>query len=354
MVCPMDWGLGHATRLVPIIESLLEKKARVILAADNKPLEFLRQRFPQCPWVQLPGYEPFYQKKGFLALKVTSDLPKMFLESRKAHDLFEKLIDQWDVYAVISDNRYELWSDKVPTVFMTHQLRIMTQGVLAPTQAAIQKVLYSFIEKHDEVWIPDFSEEPNLSSGLSHVKKLPRLPVFYIGPLSRFQKIDTRRLSTKENFDLLCIMSGPEPQRSMLEELLINQALKTPYKTLILSAKPGEAKKQRKNNVEIWPHASDEEMFALIQSAKYVISRSGYTTVMDLATLGKKAIFIPTPQQPEQEYLAAEYLAKGLYFSQPQSKFQLEYALKQSENYTGLQVRNNYSLLNRRIDHLLK
>jgi uncharacterized protein (TIGR00661 family) len=353
MVCPMDWGLGHATRVVPIIEILLKKNARVILAADNKPLEFLRTRFPQCEWAKLPGYEPFYQKKGLLALKVTADLPKMMIESKKAHDLLEKFIDKWDVDAVISDNRYELWTEKVPTIFMTHQLRIMTQGVLVATQSAIQKILYGFIEKHDEVWVPDFEGEPNLSAGLSHVKKLPGPPVFYVGPLSRFQKLKDF-MPASEKPDLLCIMSGPEPQRSLLEELLVKQALKTSYKILILSGKPGEQTKRREKNVEIWSHASDEQMVSLIKSAKFVISRSGYTTVMDLATLGKQAIFIPTPQQPEQEYLAKVYKEQGLFFSQTQSKFQLEYALRQSERFSGLQIQNDYVLLNQRIAKLLE
>ncbi len=352
MVCPMDWGLGHATRVVPIIELLLAKKIKVILGADNKPLEFLRARFPQCDWVRIPGYQPFYQKKGLLALKITSDLPKMYTESRKAHDLLEKLIDELGVDSVISDNRYELWSDKVPTVFMTHQLRIMTQGVLAATQTAIQKVLYGFIEKHDEIWVPDFAGEPNLSGELSHVKKFPGKEVFFIGPLSRFQKLKNIQLATKQ-YDLLCIMSGPEPQRSLFEEMLVKQALETSYKTLVLSGKPGENSRLQKNNVEIRSHASDEEMAALIKSAKYVISRSGYTTVMDLATLGKKAVFIPTPQQPEQEYLAKLYKSKGLYFMQPQSKFRLESALMQADKFTGLKIDNNYKLLNQRIDNLL-
>ncbi len=348
----MDWGLGHATRVVPVIDILLAKKVRVILGADNKPLEFLRARFPQCEWVKLPGYEPFYQKRGLLALKVTADLPKMFVESRKAHDLLEKLIDKRHVDAVISDNRYELWSENIPTVFMTHQLQIMTQGILAATQSGIRKILYGFIEKHDEAWIPDFKGEPNLSAKLSHVKKLPELPVFYIGPLSRFQKLKNIQ-PAQEGPDLICIMSGPEPQRSMLEEIIVKQALKTSFKTLVLSGKPGEETKFKKKNVEIRSHVSDKEMVALIKSAKFVVSRSGYTTVMDLATLGKNAVFIPTPQQPEQEYLAKYYKSNGLYYSQSQSEFQLAHALEQMNKYSGLKIDNDYNLLKQRIENLL-
>jgi len=350
----MDWGLGHATRVVPIIELLLQRQLRVVLGADNKPLEFLRSRFPQCDSVRVPGYEPSYQKKGLLALKITTDLPKMLLESRKAHDLLEKIIDEMGIDAVISDNRYELWSAKVPTVFMTHQLRILTRGILAASQSTIQKFLYSFIVKHDEVWIPDFQEEPTLSGELSHVKKLPIKEVFYIGPLSRFQQLKpispTQVLETP---DVLCIMSGPEPQRSILENLLMKQARESPYKTLILSGKPGENSVVKQANVEIRSHGTDEEMATLIKSAKLVISRSGYTTLMDLATLGKNAVFIPTPQQPEQLYLAERLKKQGFYYAVEQKDFQLESAMKMAESYKGLKIENDYVVLNNRITALL-
>lgn len=353
LVCPMDWGLGHATRVVPIIDRLLERKVRVVLGADNKPLEFLRGRFPQCESVRIPGYQPVYQKKGSLTLKVTSDIPQMLVESRKAHTLLEKIIDDMGIDAVISDNRYELWSDRIPTIFMTHQLKILTQGILSSARPAIQKVLYNFIVKHSEVWVPDFPGDPNLSGELSHVKKLPLKMVLYIGPMSRFENLRNIKPS-EEKLDILCIMSGPEPQRSILEEIFVEQAGKTNYKTIILSGKPGETAIVRKGNVEIRPHCGDEEMASLISAAGMVISRSGYTTVMDLATLGKKAIFIPTPGQPEQEYLAKRLKKQGLFYSVSQKDFRLEEALKEAVNYSGLDMQNDYAILDQRLDALIE
>ncbi len=353
LVCPMDWGLGHATRVVPIIERLLERNVRVVLGADNKPLEFLRTRFPQCESVKIPGYKPMYQKKGSLALKVTADIPQMLIESRKAHGLLEQIIDDMDIDAVISDNRYELWSERIPTIFMTHQLKILTQGILTSARPAIQKVLYSFIVKHNEVWVPDFQDEPNLSGELSHVQKLPLKMVLYIGPLTRFEKLRDLPPS-EEKPEVLCLMSGPEPQRSILENIFVEQALKTHYKTIILSGQPGENSLVRKENVEIRSHCGDEEMVALIRAARLVISRSGYTTIMDLAALGKKAVFIPTPGQPEQEYLARKLKKEGLFFTVSQSDFNLEEALREVDNYRGLQVQNDYTILDQRLDALIE
>ena len=352
LVCPMDWGLGHATRVVPIIELLLEMDARVILGADNKPLEFLRQRFPQCEWVIIPGFQPSYQKKGSLALKVTSDLPNMLIESKKAHNLLERIIKRMDVDAVISDSRYELYSNLVPTVFMTHQLRIRTQGVLAATRSTIQSVLYGFIQKHREVWIPDFQGTPNLSGSLSHVRRFPMKEVYFIGPLSRFQQLKSAPLAGKQ-YDVVCIMSGPEPQRTVLEDIFVEQALRTKFKTLILSGKPGEDSVKQKGNVEIRSHVPDDEMVSLIYGAGVVISRAGYTTVMDMATLGKKAVFVPTPGQPEQEYLAKMLHESGLYYTVAQKDFNLPEAVKQADHFSGMEVENDYSLLKKRLQKLL-
>lgn len=352
LICPMDWGLGHATRVVPIIELLLAKEARVIIGADNKPLAFLRNRFPQCEWVKIPGFQPSYQKKGSLALKVTTDIPEILIESRKAHDLLEKVIRKMNVDAVISDNRYELYSNQVPTVFMTHQLRILTQGIFAATRNTLQNLLYSYIKKHNEVWIPDFKEDPNLSGELSHVKKFPAKDIHFIGPLSRFQLINDVVPSGKK-YDVMCIMSGPEPQRTLLEDIFVEQALKTHFKTLILSANPDENSLVIKENVEIRSHVPDQEMASLILSAGLVISRSGYTTLMDLATLGKKAVYIPTPGQPEQIYLAERLKRENLYYTVSQKDFDLKTAVREADRYQGMQVDNQYELLKERLDKLL-
>lgn len=353
LVCPMDWGLGHATRLVPVIERLLERKVRVILGADNKPLEFLQNRFPNCESIRLPGYRPVYQRRGSLTLKVALDIPRMLYSARKAHKLLEKTITDLNINAVISDNRYELWSEQVPTIFMAHQLQILTQGIWGTTRPVIRNFLYSFIVKHDEVWVPDFQGEPNLSGELSHVKKLPKKIVQYIGPLSRFQKLKDLVLSD-EKPDILCIMSGPEPQRSIFEKILVKQAEKTNFKTVILSGKPGETSVIKRDNVEIRPHCNDEEMAELILASRVVISRSGYSTIMDLAALGKKAILIPTPGQPEQEYLAKRFVQREQFYSTSQKNFYLERALKQVEYYRGISIQNDYTILDQRINALIE
>ncbi len=353
LVCPMDWGLGHATRDVPVIRLLLEAGAEVIIGADNKPLQFLRKRFPQLRWVKMEGYRPEYQKRGPLVLKIAAELPKMMAETMPVRKKLEQIIKQYDIDAVVSDNRYELWSEQVPTVFMTHQLNIELRGMLAPAKGVVRKVLYSFIEKHNEVWIPDVEGEPNLSGILSHVKQFPEVPHYFVGPLSRFEFVKKGDEKTAA-VDLLCIMSGPEPQRTILEKRLTDKLKNMDYKTVLLSAKPDKAERRTVGNVQVLSHADDAAMASLLRNTGLVISRSGYTTVMDLAVFGTKALFIPTPGQPEQEYLAKRFREKGQYYSVEQSAPHLEQAVEKAMEYPGIKMNNDYLLLRQRIASLLE
>ncbi len=355
LVCPMDWGLGHATRMVPVIRLLLGEGAEVVLGADRKPLAFLRRQFPDAEWVQVPGFQPKYQKSGWLPLKMALDVPEMLAEAEKAHKLLEKLIDRKKIDAVISDNRYELWSEKIPTVFMTHQLNILLPHVLAPGRLLARKMIYGFIKKHDELWIPDFEGGPNLSGKLSHVKKWPLQNRFFIGPLSRFASHRAPSMPQQDyRLDVLCLLSGPEPQRAIFEEKLIEQLGHSTLKSVLLSGKPDENKIQKAGNLEIRSHAGDAEMLQLIKSARTVICRSGYSSLMDLAAIGKTAVLVPTPGQPEQEYLARKMKKEGYFYTCSQKGFHLEKALGASSNYPGLLLFNDYAVLKGRIRNLLR
>lgn len=350
----MDWGLGHATRVVPIIRLLQQAGAEPVLGADNKPLQFLRQQFPHTQWVKIPGFEPEYQKKGSLTIKMAAAIPKMMKKATKAHDLLENIIEEQHIDAVISDNRYELWSEKVPTVFMTHQLNILLSGILSPGRPVVRKMINEFILKHNELWIPDFDGEPNLSGKLSHTTKIILANHFFIGPLSRFEGAGEKQFHQTKDLDVLCLLSGPEPQRSIFEEILMDQLKNSRLTSVILSGKPDETEKRILGNMEIRSHADDGEMLMLLSRAKVVVCRSGYSSLMDLVSLGKKAVFVPTPGQPEQEYLAKKLKDQGIFYSCSQKKFSLQNALKESNKYSGLHLTNDYKILKERIVILLE
>lgn len=348
----MDWGLGHATRIVPIVEILKQKGAEVVIGADNRPLEFLKQRFPETDYVRLPGFKPSYPEKGSVAWSLIRSYPRIKREAKRAHQLLQQVILEKNIDVVISDNRYELNADKVKSVFITHQLNIQTSGLQKLAHPFITKIINQYIRQYDELWIPDNQGQPNLSGKLSHLKKMPIENTWFIGPLSRFFGIKFQTLA--KPIDLLIILSGPEPQRSLLEQILTEQALKSGLRTVILLGKPEESKTCEIEQVKIIPHLSDPEIAALIDSANVVVSRPGYSTLMDLAVFGKKAIFIPTPGQTEQEYLAEQLKQQGIAYSQDQAGFSLESALKEADKFQGINRIVQGNVLEKRIDLLLQ
>ncbi len=347
----MDWGLGHATRMVPVIEILKSSPVNLILGADNRPYDFLKQRFPDVEMVRFPGYVPHYPAKGSMALKMLSEMPDMLRFADKAHSHLEKFVKERAIDLVISDNRYELWSKHAKTVFVTHQLNVQTPKFGKVTNLAVRQIVYSFIRKHDELWIPDFEGKNNLSGKLSHVSKYPIDNHHFIGPLSRFQFVEPKPVT--EPVDLLIILSGPEPQRTILEVKLKDQAYQTGLKTVILQGRPEEGHHEKLGNIDIYSHLPDEEIAGLIRAAKLVVSRPGYSTLMDLAYFGAQAVFIPTPGQTEQKYLAKYLKDKGFYYYQSQKTFDLEKALAEAANYKGLKMQNDLKTLKDRIAKLI-
>lgn len=351
LVCPLDWGLGHATRMVPVINLLLKKGAEVIIGADNRPLAFLKSRFHECEFIRFPGISPKYPVVGSMALAMIKSYPEMLKATKQANLQLQKIIGEKKIDIVISDNRYELYSDNAYTVFVTHQLNIQTPGISSLVKPFIQNKINSYIKKHNELWIPDLEGGPNLSGKLSHVQKMPIENAHFVGLLSRFSRIKPR--STNEEIDLLIMLSGPEPQRTLLENILVKQALKTNYSTVVLQGKPEGTEESVNENVRLIPHLSDEKIAGYMLASKYIICRPGYSTLMDLATLGKKAIFIPTPGQTEQEYLAEKLKKKHIFYSENQKSFEFEKALRLQENFSGKIKIATTSVLEKRISNLL-
>ena len=350
LICPLDWGLGHATRMVPIIEMLGNKGANVIVAADKRPMEFLKQRFPKNTFIKLEGYSPNYSYNGSMAFAMLKSLPEIIKKARKAKKELQKLIIKHDIHAVISDNRYELSTTKVPSIFITHQLNIQTHGWQIVAKPIIDKIINSYINKFDEVWVPDITGNSQLSGKLSESNKFSSKQ-FKIGLLSRFSEVGINNKS--KYIDILIILSGPEPQRTILEEMLLAESLKTKLKIVMLLGKPDENINTEIKNVKLISHLPDNEFISSIQGAEFIISRPGYSTLMDLANFGSKAVFIPTPGQTEQEYLAKRLLDNGIAFSQNQNNFNLTEAIANQGKYTGLLIDNNSVLLESRIDNLL-
>ncbi len=329
LVAPLDWGLGHATRCIPIIYEFLALNFDVLIAAEGKTKNLLQKEFPGLVFLPLTGYGIYYSRNKFLLpFSLLIQLPKLFGRIYYEHNWLKKTIKDYNINMVISDNRLGLYHSTIPCVYITHQLKIKTGNRF--TELLAQKIHFFFINKYTCCWVPDNESENNLAGILAHPESLPKTPVQYLGPLSRFEKI-----TIEKKYDCLILISGPEPQRTIFEELMFKELKKISGTVLLVRGLPGYKKPIANNNskVEVHNHLPAIELNKAIMQSGIVISRSGYTTVMDLIKLQQKAIFIPTPGQPEQEYLAEYLMQKKVFFSTPQNNFSLITALNEISNF---------------------
>ena len=329
----MDWGLGHATRCIPIIKALLKLDCDVIIGADKASYILLKKEFPELDFIRMKGYEIKYSRKikGFY-LKMLVQLPRIITVIRKENRQLQQIIKEHHIDAVISDNRFGLHTKLVPCVYITHQIHIRTGNLFGDVIAS--RIHRGFMRKFSVTWIPDYKLN-GLAGDLSHTKKLPEKTI-YIGTLSRFKSI----ISTDKTYDVLISLSGPEPQRTIFEERILAQCSQINGKILLVRGLPGASEKLTCSykHLIIINHLSAKELNIALAQSEIVIARSGYTTIMDLAKLHKKAILIPTPGQTEQEYLAKYLMEKKYFYSVPQKNFSLKEVLEKAAQFEFLPV----------------
>ena len=326
LVAPLNWGLGHAARCIPIIRSLLSCNFEPVLAGDGPPLALLKKEFPQLKYYELPPYSVEYAKKGAaLKYKLLFQTPKILRAVAKERKLVEQIIEKEGLKGIISDNRFGVRSDKVPSIYLTHQLKVFSGN----TSFLSTKLHQHFISKFDECWIPDFEKTDSLAGELSQTDKIPTV-IKYIGTLSRFSA-----KKTKKDIDLLVVLSGPEPQRNMLESKLTQQLKIFKGKCLMVQGKVEETQRVvQEGNIKVVNFMLTAQLEETYYRSKFVICRSGYSSIMDLEALGAKAFFVPTPGQYEQQYLAKRLKKMGIADFVQQDKFSLE-ALNSIDDYSG-------------------
>ena len=296
LIAPLHWGLGHATRCVPIIEQQLNEGNVIIVSANSGPRHVLEERFPYLEFINIPFMEITYPKDGDMARHFFWKGPQLLASIWREHRLLQKLIGEKKIDMVISDSRFGLWSNRTKSIFITHQVQI-----LSPKFQGIINVLNRWVmAKYDEVWVPDSKESPGLAGILSHPEKLPT-NARYIGPLSRFRE---RIVPQNPIWKAAVIISGPEPQRSLFEAEMARRFIESDEPALILRGKPTESGNKEIGKLKIMNHLNDAELIDALSKSELVISRSGYSSIMDYEVLGIKAELHPTLGQTEQEYLA--------------------------------------------------
>lgn len=333
LITPLDWGLGHSTRCIPIIQRLCELDARPLIGADKGPLALLRDAFPDLPHVRVPGVEVRYAKGTSQTWAMATQFPAMLRSVRQEHHLFLNLRRQLRLDAVISDQRFGIRADGMPSVIMTHQLFPFTPFA----QGVLRRINLRSVARFDRCWIPDDAQAPGLAGELSHGRNVPQ-NARYIGPISRMDP--AKAIAPKEHYRIVCVISGPEPQRTLLEEELMKQLPHISGQHLLVRGKPEPVLDETLGNVRRLGHLGGDALTGALLQAQLIVSRTGYTTLMDLAHIGRSALVIPTPGQDEQEYLGELHARSGRFLVQAQDRLNIREVLERGGMKEEMKVKD--------------
>jgi UDP-N-acetylglucosamine transferase subunit ALG13 len=356
LISPLEWGLGHAARMIPLARRLKEMNHKVFIASGKEHADLLRTELPGLNYIDFPGFKPGYSRYLPQYIPLLMKTPLLLFHSVRDHYRLKKIIADYSIDLVISDNRFGLWNRKIRSVYVTHMPLIPFPK---PFQffEFIGKYLHGLvIRNYSLCLIPDLPGEINLTGRLSHGLKLPG-NVRYTGILSRFPVTVHPSAAEKAPYrHNTVILSGPEPQRSVLRKRLLTLLNDEVVPTVILEGKPGSGNEiTRSGNFAFCNHLSSPEMQQMITSGENVITRAGYSTIMDLVSLNCSALLVPTPGQTEQEYLAAYLSSKGLFSACSQNKLKLSFTKRKETEYLTSHINAESSrLLERALIEILE
>jgi hypothetical protein len=326
----LDWGLGHATRSVPLISYLLQTKCQIFIATSGPQKKIMQEVFPKAVFLHPPPYNIQYPLGGKqLTLSILRQLPRLKKLIDEEYQWVQKVVSEKNINLIISDNRYGFHAPGIPSAFITHQLSPRS-GLGPVADLVVRKLHYGYIRSFDECWVPDLESDGGLAGTLSHPPSLPD-NVTYIGPLSRFLLgEDTLQESTLGEYGILAVMSGPEPARTEFENLIRPQLKNYGLPYFLIRGLPGNEEHHEPNEMN---HASAADLETIMTQAGVVICRSGYTSVMDLVRLRKKAVLVPTPGQTEQEYLAEHLQENKLFPYLAQNRLDIKKAVSIADTF---------------------
>lgn len=329
----LNWGLGHATRSKVIIDSLLRNRFRVTLASDGEALIWLKKEYPQLKVLEFPAYNIKYSRLGWNNLKIASQAVKIAKAAKAEQEEVRKFVIQNPLAGIISDNRLGFRHPEIPSVYISHQLNIKA-GIFTPFAGMAHRF---FINRFDECWVSDTPQ--NKYAGYLSRADI-KVPKRYLGPLSRYRRKEAQADGTY----YLAILSGPEPQRSLLQKRLLEQAKEIEDPFILVGANEKAKAGELAKNVELKGILGSDELLKLIRGARLIISRSGYSSIMDYSALGKKALLIPTPRQGEQEYLSKLHQQKGHYHRASQYHLRFPYDLQKALEVEGFKEEKQHRL----------
>ena len=309
----LNWGLGHATRSIPVIKALQKNGFEPVIASDGLALDYLHTTFPQLEKLDLPALNLSYAKDGSQVWAMLGQTGKLLKWNKLESEFVGTHLATNKYVGIISDNRPAFHCSLIPSVYLTHQLHVKA-GLATAMATRAHRTLY---QKFTELWIPDVEGEHSLAGALSHKKGVNK--THYIGALSDLTLVDMQ-----SEFDCAVILSGPEPQRSMLENEVIAQlSAQTEQRVMLIRGTRAERPEGLPNYWHVLDIANRQEIQNAFARSRMIIARNGYSTLMDLEVFPKPALLIPTPGQPEQEYLATLSVHQKRYAIQPQSELNI-------------------------------
>ncbi|MBN2566933.1 hypothetical protein JXB02_02500 [Candidatus Woesearchaeota archaeon] len=333
LICPANWGLGHATRDIPLIRHLLAKGHEVHIGATGAAKALLAKEFPGCPMHELVGYDARYSRSRFFIPTFLARTPRIIKSFADEHREVERLTAKHSYDLIIGDGRYGACSAKAPSIIISHQIRLVFP-YLRPVERLTQLFNWSYFKRFAHIVVPDNDPEtgPALAGRLAWTSVRPmRDKLHYMGILSSI-----RKSPKKEDIDYLVVLSGPEPQRTLLERIIRKQVGGLSGRRVVLLARPDTDIHEETGDLLIRSHTPRAEMVDYMNRAKFIITRSGYTTVMELAEIGKtRALMTPTPGQTEQTYLSSYYEGKRWYHNVDQYALDIVRDIEESKGYTG-------------------
>jgi len=327
----LDWGLGHATRSIPLIEELLKAGYSVDILSNGRALMVLKKEFKsRCNYIDsISPYVPQIQSKFWMGGFIVS-LPKQAQAFIAARIASKKIIQKGNYDLVIADNRLDVYDRKDNSYIMTHNIRFETYFFLRPF---FNFFTYLYCSRFGHVLIPDYEGENALAGRLSNnITFIPKKMLIYLGIISRVKK-----KNVKKDIDYFITLSGPEPQRTTLENLFLSQIKSLKGKIVFSGASPEGSKVHiNDKNIKFYPYLNKDQQEDFLNRSKVIITRSGYTTLMELAEIGiSKAVIIPTPGQTEQEYLGKLSEKNRWWHSADQSDINLSEIISNLKEFKG-------------------
>ncbi len=292
LIAPLDWGMGHTTRCVPIINTLLTQQCTVTIACNTAQKTYYTKELgnrQRLNYQALQGYNIFYWNKLF-TLAIVLQLPKLLLKINYEHRWLTHYLRHNACQVILSDNRYGLHNSTVTNLLITHQLQVITPY----GKRIINHLIARAINKFNYCWIPDNANENERLSGILSQNNTVTIPTQYIGVLSRMALKINKQPNT-----VLVLLTGPNAAKQSLLQLIISKYAHTTHTVTIVNA----PKCSTLANITMLTTATTEQLQGLINTHSTIITRSGYTSIMDFYALQQPVQLIATPHQPEQEYL---------------------------------------------------